>query len=417
MSQLNSNLHQTTATRDRNRRSGNGSNISSFLRTSSSSASSSSTVTTTERKNTAGGEGRLGNKLALSDTDVVLHRYQNQDAGIRYSGYLLKRSNQPYCPPPSSSNELNITTTASSNNNNNNNNPLTKQQNDSPVEITPSKLTKYKYNYVFRAAASILGYLFRLAAPFLGYLSIVGPSSTTTTAAAAAVAVDHPTRTTPPQDGTNDDDAVGKTTETNPNNGVVPPTSNHCNGSSSHNRADKSPPPRCDDDPAPPPPPDQHDPKDGHVWRAKYIVLQHGVLYVYRSAAVGNSHDAQEERDQPVLFGGGDDSNGTCTSSRTSSGGAAGGGGGGMTESSGDGRGDSEADRVVTSFSTTNNGTGEVQSHYRFDGSTTDGVMWEKRIALHKVASVFASEMTFGQRSVVLLGTEGDGTDSVQLDV
>ena len=84
-----------------------------------------------------------------------------------------------------------------------------------------------------------------------------------------------------------------------------------------------------------------------------------------------------------------------------------------MTESSGDGRGDSEADRVATSSSTTNDGTGEVQSRYRFDGSTTNGVMWEKRVALHRAASVFASEMTFGQWLFVLLGIEGGSIDSV----
>eukprot|EP00956_Cyclotella_meneghiniana_P004197 scaffold5160_cov66-Cyclotella_meneghiniana.AAC.6 len=46
----------------------------------------------------------------------------------------------------------------------------------------------------------------------------------------------------------------------------------------------------------PPPPADFIDPKDGHIWRAKYCVLEEGILYFYRSAEEGESNEAQEER-------------------------------------------------------------------------------------------------------------------------
>ena len=46
----------------------------------------------------------------------------------------------------------------------------------------------------------------------------------------------------------------------------------------------------------PPPPADFIDPKDGHIWRAKYCVLEEGILYFYRSAEEGESNGAQEER-------------------------------------------------------------------------------------------------------------------------
>ena len=47
----------------------------------------------------------------------------------------------------------------------------------------------------------------------------------------------------------------------------------------------------------PPPPQSYIDPKDGHIWRAKYCVLVDGVLYFYRNAAIGNSPEAENERD------------------------------------------------------------------------------------------------------------------------
>ena len=44
------------------------------------------------------------------------------------------------------------------------------------------------------------------------------------------------------------------------------------------------------------PPSDFIDPKDGHIWRAKYCVLEDGILYFYRNAEEGESVEAQEER-------------------------------------------------------------------------------------------------------------------------
>ncbi len=46
----------------------------------------------------------------------------------------------------------------------------------------------------------------------------------------------------------------------------------------------------------PPPPPDYIDSKDGHIWRAKYCILEDGVLYFYPTAEIGNSPGARQER-------------------------------------------------------------------------------------------------------------------------
>ncbi len=47
-----------------------------------------------------------------------------------------------------------------------------------------------------------------------------------------------------------------------------------------------------------PPPQSYIDPNDGHIWRAKYCVLVDGVLYFYRNAQIGNSREAEMERDR-----------------------------------------------------------------------------------------------------------------------
>jgi hypothetical protein len=51
----------------------------------------------------------------------------------------------------------------------------------------------------------------------------------------------------------------------------------------------------------PPLPEDYIDPKDGHIWRAKYCVLENGILFFYRNAEEGESDEAQEERNESKL--------------------------------------------------------------------------------------------------------------------
>ena len=52
----------------------------------------------------------------------------------------------------------------------------------------------------------------------------------------------------------------------------------------------------------PPPPPDYIDPRDGHIWRAKYCVLEEGILYFYRNAMEGESDEAQAERNESLHY-------------------------------------------------------------------------------------------------------------------
>jgi serine/threonine protein phosphatase PrpC len=48
------------------------------------------------------------------------------------------------------------------------------------------------------------------------------------------------------------------------------------------------------------PPADYVDPKDGHIWRARYCVLEEGILYFYRNANDGESQEAKLERRKSV---------------------------------------------------------------------------------------------------------------------
>ena len=52
----------------------------------------------------------------------------------------------------------------------------------------------------------------------------------------------------------------------------------------------------------PPPPPDYIDPKDGHIWRSKYCILEEGILYFYRTAEEGESDEAIMERYEHRLY-------------------------------------------------------------------------------------------------------------------
>jgi hypothetical protein len=52
----------------------------------------------------------------------------------------------------------------------------------------------------------------------------------------------------------------------------------------------------------PPPPPDYIDPKDGHIWRSKYCILEEGILYFYRTAEEGESDEARTERYEHRLY-------------------------------------------------------------------------------------------------------------------
>jgi len=536
------NQQQTTNLRNSNNgtTSRSGSNLSSFL--------TNSKILNTPKTGGATNTNINGasplSKSVSSDTDAVLHRYPTEyAANIRYSGYLLKRSNQPYDFPQTNNNKSLIITSSSSSSSSANedcceltlpdlersnshnidafsvphhhheadHNPQQQQQQQQQQQRVESScggggsgsgsgsgsdtgdanqaiqqqlskedsMTKEQTRTIQRQTSdnsnNIGDAAFRLAASFFGYyppspgstgggggekssisggsqpksfdgdssiqsskmesspilqvvatkskpIAIVGGSSTSIT-----------TATTSPND------ACYTTTTTSPTT-ITRQSEQHCR-----------------------PPPDHHDVNDGHIWRAKYCVLEHGVIYFYRNATDGNSSEAQEERDRIFPFRGGDGGMTDGTNSSCCVAAAAAVGAHDMPNRTKTiGTSSFEADHLARSpmprnyfhnktggmhQTTTTIGTasifevdhlakspmfrnyldrttggagGGIRNSYSLDSSTTNNnnsntndVIWEKRVALDRVGSVLASEMDFGKSSFVLLGIDPEDDSMV----
>mmetsp|Transcript_10834 Transcript_10834/g.30441 ORF Transcript_10834/g.30441 Transcript_10834/m.30441 type:complete len:1296 (+) Transcript_10834:166-4053(+) len=130
---------------------------------------------------------------------------------------------------------------------------------------------------------------------------------------------------------------------------------------------------------------------DGHIWRAKYCVLEDGVLYFYRNEQDGNSIEAQIERQEMSLFHN-----------------AAAAGGSSLSNQQQQGRGESHHQLEDLSKSP---GPRQFKptlldshSHAGATSFCHDGtVLWEKRVALDHVGEVRSAEMEYGAKSFELL--------------
>ena len=131
---------------------------------------------------------------------------------------------------------------------------------------------------------------------------------------------------------------------------------------------------------------------DGHIWRAKYCVLEDGVLYFYRNEQDGNSIEAQVERQEMSLF-----HNAPA-------------GDGGLSPSSEQHQGRSQSHHALEDLSKS---PGPRQfkptllDSHKHAGATSfchDGtVLWEKRVALDHVGEVRSAELEYGAKSFELL--------------
>ena len=135
--------------------------------------------------------------------------------------------------------------------------------------------------------------------------------------------------------------------------------------------------------------PDDYIDKDGHIWRAKYCVLEEGVLYFYRNTTDGESVEANRERRQVSASMDETENNETHRqSTRTSK--------------------DLSKSPMTRGFFNhlDSNGSGE-----------SSGGMWEKRVFLNSVGSVRSAEQEYAKHSFELLGiNDGDDDDLEHLD-
>jgi serine/threonine protein phosphatase PrpC len=133
------------------------------------------------------------------------------------------------------------------------------------------------------------------------------------------------------------------------------------------------------------PPNDFIDPKDGHVWRAKYCVLDGGILYFYRNVTDGESSDAITERSE--------DSSTQSTSA---------------------------GNRSKSKSSISDLSKSPMTRHFfhhidSSDSRDSASCMWEKRVVLDCVSAVRSAEREYGPHSFELQGI-GDDDESSPVD-
>lgn len=124
------------------------------------------------------------------------------------------------------------------------------------------------------------------------------------------------------------------------------------------------------------PPSDFIDPKDGHIWHAKYCVLNDGFLYFYQNATEGESPEAIRERQQPQ--------NQHIEQHLEQ---------------------DDLSKSPMTRKSMT---TGNLSALNGNGANGHQNVIWGKRVALHQVGAVRSSEFEHGKFSFELVAEDGD---------
>jgi serine/threonine protein phosphatase PrpC len=130
------------------------------------------------------------------------------------------------------------------------------------------------------------------------------------------------------------------------------------------------------------PPDDFIDLKDGHLWRAKYCVLEEGVLYFYRNTTDGESVEAIRERRQ---------ASSSIDESQNS---------------------ETHTEKDLSKSPMARN----YFHHLDSNESGESGGMWEKRVFLNAVGGVRSAEQEYCMNSFELLGINDDDGDLDYVD-
>jgi hypothetical protein len=128
-------------------------------------------------------------------------------------------------------------------------------------------------------------------------------------------------------------------------------------------------------------PTDYTDPKDGHKWRAKYCVLEDGLLYFYSNAEDADSQEAKKERQSSALLA--DDVMALPEAADLSKSPMA------------------SKSCLVFPGSDGASPSGSNNSH-------VSNYMWEKRVALNCVGAVRSAEAEYGANAFELLAVDDD---------
>ena len=130
------------------------------------------------------------------------------------------------------------------------------------------------------------------------------------------------------------------------------------------------------------PPSDIIDPTDGHIWRAKYCILENGILYFYRNELDANMSKAKTERTENSLFHSSQSSLSSPSPYKKS---------------------------VPDSLSTS-----PIPRPIMATMFNDPEVIWEKRVALDCVGAVRSAEDEHGKYSFVLMTPDEGGLDEDQ---
>ena len=153
-------------------------------------------------------------------------------------------------------------------------------------------------------------------------------------------------------------------------------------------------------------PPQDYVDATGHLWRAKYCVLEDEILYFYRNPTDGESPEAIAERREAAA----------ASSSQSES--DAGGGGGGTSSDGGGGSFSNAASRMSRRASAKDLSKSpmprarHLTSVLSSDSCSTTGHMWEKKVFLNCVQAVRSTEQEYGKNSFELIGIDDEINDN-----
>ena len=150
-------------------------------------------------------------------------------------------------------------------------------------------------------------------------------------------------------------------------------------------------------------PADYVDPKDQHLWRAKYCVLEEGVLYFYRTKDEAESQEAKQERTSSLADFGGGNNNMTShnnyhpTNSNNNS---------TTKKQLADLSKSPMASRTCLLLPGVDGGSPSTGSNSNSNSDAESSFMWEKRVALNCVGAVRSAETEYGKSAFELLAVD-----------
>jgi serine/threonine protein phosphatase PrpC len=159
-------------------------------------------------------------------------------------------------------------------------------------------------------------------------------------------------------------------------------------------------------------PQDFYDLKDGHLWRAKYCVLDNGILFFYRNANDGECAEASMERKRSTIHCANTDA-ASEPSPVTAHGGAA----NGTTSRSAATTADDSISRRRSSAQDLSKSPMPVPILHHLDSTGSSGSsMWEKRVFMDCVGGVRTAEQQYGPNSFELIALDDDDFDQSHIN-